>query len=74
MIEISSLIIGLLGSIVSWVGAIILIAMLLSVAIPLLYKEQAEDIDVKIAIKSFVLLHITNKYTKMKITIFHKQY
>ena len=67
------LIFGFLGGIIGWLGFITIFAMILGTVLPLIYKDT-EDIDMRIGVSRFTLIHITKKEStgQARITIFHK--
>ena len=71
MIEIFTLLFGLLGSIISWIGIITLLTIIAGIVLPYVVKD-AKNIDSKIAIGRFTLLHITKADYNIRVTVFHQ--
>jgi len=71
MIEITTALFGLLGSIVNWTGIIFLITIIAGVVIPHTYTDS-KNIDSKISIGNFTLIHTTKQNGNVKVTVFHK--
>ena len=70
MIEITTSLFGLLGLMVNWTGFTILISIIIGSIIPLIYKDS-KNIDSKISIGKFTLLHTTKENGNVRITVFH---
>lgn len=70
--ELLTAIVVLAGTIVNWIGFLIIISMIVGVATPLIYHEESV-VNMKIRVKNFTLIHITkDKDKKAEVSIFHK--
>ena len=71
MITIITALFSFLSSIINWLGILSLITILSGVIIPYTFQDS-KDIDSKISIGSFTLLHTTKRNGNIRVTVFHQ--